>query len=280
MLTGKTFILGVGAQRAGTTWLSYYLRQRRDVFISPIKELHFFDQKFRPDLCGNCGQRFARQLIRMAGTEEITPEMLKKPRIRRLYDRVSMNEDDSAYPRFFEQRIKGHESALGEITPSYSLIGSDGFAFAKSLLEKKGLKIKVIFLMRDPVDRYYSALRRKERNQKNFSAYKNFSRLLFEPALHERTRYDRTCRNLLAVFDSRDIFFGFYETLFSPETIAELCNFLGLEHKPANFDVMKNASATRKVLDEDMAVQASEAFAPVYDYCRATFGKRVPSSWR
>ena len=38
--------LGIGAQKAGTTWLAANLRRHPDVFIPERKELHFFDNKW------------------------------------------------------------------------------------------------------------------------------------------------------------------------------------------------------------------------------------------
>ena len=35
--------MGIGAQKAATTWLAQNLRQHPDVWIPPRKELHYFD---------------------------------------------------------------------------------------------------------------------------------------------------------------------------------------------------------------------------------------------
>ena len=42
-LSDKTFLLGIGAQKAGTSWLYEYLARRDEIFMSPIKEMHVFD---------------------------------------------------------------------------------------------------------------------------------------------------------------------------------------------------------------------------------------------
>ncbi|NIJ43343.1 hypothetical protein FHS78_003657 [Parvibaculum indicum] len=48
-LDNKCFILGVGAQKAGTSWLHDYLERRPEVFMpSPWKELHYFDARYCP----------------------------------------------------------------------------------------------------------------------------------------------------------------------------------------------------------------------------------------
>ncbi len=280
MLKDKTFILGVGAQRAGTTWLSYYLRKRPDVFISPIKELHFFDQKFRPDLCGNFSEQFARQLNELVDPNNMTEADLKKPRVKRLLDRLEMDQDDRAYLRYFSERLSGIEKALGEITPSYCLIGEKGFSFVKSLLESEGLKVKIVFLMRDPVERYYSALCKKERDtQGRFSAFDHFLLKLDDPSYRERTRYDRICNDLMAVFDRKDIFFGFYENLFTESAIKQFCHVLGLKYLAANFTRIKNPSQRIMPLDDDMIRSARKGFDPVYKYCREIFGDMVPQKW-
>ena len=41
----------------------------------------------------------------------------------------------------------------GDITPSYSMLDSNAFADIKNGLESVGLRVKVVFLMRDPVER-------------------------------------------------------------------------------------------------------------------------------
>ncbi len=42
--------LGIGAQKAGTTWLAWNLRRHPDIFMPKIKELHYFDHDFHKTL--------------------------------------------------------------------------------------------------------------------------------------------------------------------------------------------------------------------------------------
>jgi flagellin-specific chaperone FliS len=42
----QQYFVGIGAQKAGTTWLANYLDAHPQVAFSPIKELHFFDAVF------------------------------------------------------------------------------------------------------------------------------------------------------------------------------------------------------------------------------------------
>ena len=42
----KPDLLGIGAQKAGTTWLSQMLSQHPDVWAPPFKEAQFFNHRF------------------------------------------------------------------------------------------------------------------------------------------------------------------------------------------------------------------------------------------
>ena len=62
--------LGIGAQKAGTTWLAENLRIHPEVFIPERKELHYFDNKWDRPLAAYAGH-FADAGGRVRG--EITP---------------------------------------------------------------------------------------------------------------------------------------------------------------------------------------------------------------
>jgi hypothetical protein len=62
--------LGIGAQKAGTTWLAANLRSHPELYVSKPAELHFFDQHFADGL-----EEYSRFFIPGAGRikGEITP---------------------------------------------------------------------------------------------------------------------------------------------------------------------------------------------------------------
>ena len=95
-LAGRSFVIGVGAQKAGTTWLFEYLGQHPDVAMSPIKELHFFDVIHRPDLCAFFSENFRRDAMdcirQLAGGQTVPITKL-----RYLLDRVRMDTEPAAY---------------------------------------------------------------------------------------------------------------------------------------------------------------------------------------
>jgi hypothetical protein len=259
----KTFVLGIGAQKGGTTWLHDYLSGRGDVYM-PRKEMHYFDIKYRPDLRG----RKARKRAENGTLKQRKPNSLRDP---------DSLKDGSAYRDFFRTRVPEDLSVFGEITPAYSLIGEEGYREIRGLFRN----IRIIFILRDPVDRFYSHVRMaQDRRSKKGKEEAEAETLLDDPAYRERSAYDVTISNLENVFASGEIAYLFYERLFCTETIALLCEFLGLPYMPADFSKVINASSARGREPGPLDARARAVFDPTYRFCREKFGPQLPAEWR
>ena len=273
-LGGKTFMLGIGAQKAGTSWLHDYFSKRRDVFVPPVKELHHFDARFRPDLSSDFDRRFRERLEEHRARDGKSRAARKRVEI--LEARVRMIEDEGAYRAYFEKAVPKVCRVFGEITPAYSLLPEEGFRAVAAQFPRT----KLIFLMRDPVDRLYSHLRMAERlDMLDVPAIAQFEAALSNPQYVERSEYHRTLANARSVFAPEDIFTGFYETFFCDAELERLCDFLGIPFVPGDYGSPVNVSPHETRLDAERLAMAREKLAPVYDFCRAEFGDRVPDSW-
>ena len=62
--------LGIGAQKAGTTWLYENLKQHPEIYLSDQKELHYFDKKLNDSLF-SYSRNFKNGLAKVKG--EVTP---------------------------------------------------------------------------------------------------------------------------------------------------------------------------------------------------------------
>src|SRR5262249_34721032 len=135
-----------------------YLGRHPAVAMSPIKELHYFDQIYRPDLCGTWAADFERQ------TAELMARLVagKGGRITDLQyfiDRVRMNADAAAYLEYFDRLASHGRAVVGEITPSYSLLPESGFAAIRKMLLSAQTIPRIVFVMRDPAERFWSQCR-------------------------------------------------------------------------------------------------------------------------
>lgn len=273
-LRGRTYVAGVGVQKAGTTWLYDYLASHPDIYMAKRKELHFFDSRFGAK-ANKIGPMIIRQLKRQLAAIDDKGPVHYCEKLRELMDLARMQYDDEGYSGYFASRT-GDRRLFGEITPAYALIGEQGFSYMRSLFPR----VKIIYLMRDPVDRHYSMMRMAEedRSEPGF-AIRGFLDTLDRPFGRNMADYPAHIEALRKVFRPDELFFGFYETLFSETQIRRLCAFLDVPFMPAAYSVRVNTSGTRCELDDDLIGKARKKLAPVYDYCRQNLSD-IPAQWR
>ena len=262
------FVLGVGAQKSGTTWVSKYLDSFTHTDSGFTKEYHIWDALTHPQC-----KRFN------------TP--LYKVRSRNNFQRWRMLRNPDNYFAYFETLLAQPGISLtSDITPSYSCLNADTLAKIKQEFEKKQIQVKVIFLMRDPFERCWSAIRHYKRNESNRdgvrvdqSDAKALERYASSESCAIRTRYQDTITALEQVFDNRDVYYGIYENLFSRETITRLSEFLDLEIKLEMATLRVNVSQKQEVVPDKLIDNVREVYADTYAFCQKRFPE-VNKLWR
>ena len=268
MNDNQTYFVGVGAMRSGTTWLHSYLEDRDDVFVPRIKELHYFNVKFKPDLSQNRQRRLYSDTADALGAVAAGQVAPDSAMLWERFDRLAMERDPAAYKAFFERRVMETHRVFGEITPAYSLLDAQQMQAIKDQFPKA----KAIFLLRDPVSRFVSHL--SYTNSANL-----FDDCLQRPGFALRGAYDVIYSNLEHVFGRNGFHTAFYETLFTDDSIASLCSFLGLPFEPGNYDRRTNASRLDFKPSVEQIHKARRQFAPIYDFCQEKFGDDLPAGW-
>lgn len=221
----------IGAQKSGTTWLDRNLRLHPDLWLPPEKELHFFDFPalmpfFFLRLAPMRGIRhWARyRMQRDARLAEGSPEL--QAWYRRYY---WWARTERWYQRSFSP-VSGQ--LAGEATPRYAVMSARRRAQLKRLVPE----VKLIYLLRDPIDRMWSDLAL-------FSSAKfggagiepheqvRARRFLTHPANLAHSCYARNLRHWESVFSREKIHIAFYDDIVSrPEgLVTEVCEFLGVD---------------------------------------------------
>ena len=158
--------IGIGAQKAGTSWLHTMLKEHPDIDLLPIKELHYFDRsKDYPSpnklSITKLSERLQNRNWRKTACRDVLRQ-LKKGNVnqaRWFYKWHFKNYNDKWYISLF-QGLKGIK---GEITPAYSIL-NDSDIQSMSKLMSDG---KLILMLRDPLDRAWS-------HYKHSITYRNF----------------------------------------------------------------------------------------------------------
>jgi len=162
---GPDFIC-VGAQKAGTRWLYDQLAFHPAFWMPPVKELHFFDGA-RPGFrkAKRLQERIEKDLDKVnRGRIADAARPLGERDLRFVRDYLRLFKDKNAgidgYARLFDE--KG-DAMTGDVTPAYSKLGDDDVRG----IVKRFPDLKVAFIVREPVERLWSALGMAARQSKS-----------------------------------------------------------------------------------------------------------------
>jgi hypothetical protein len=314
MAAKKIFILGVGAQKCGTTWLHSQLVRNACVDMGFAKEYHVFDA-FSVPVCASIRTGLIDKILAKNSNGKLGSNARETCLLAK---RLSFIDNTENYFDYFDYLFLKNPDvqAVGDITPSYSMLDAQMFRHIKTGLEARGFAVKVVFLMRDPVERVWSMLRmdrrlsqkkrrirsvdnklnawipallrlgqrdkpeqQENRDQENLPQNQALAAQYKTDAFALRTRYDNTIRNLEQVFESDNIFYGYYEALFNEDSFSRLQAFLGLDLVAANFESIVNASPKTDSIDELLYREIACYFEPVYRFVSQKSDGQVDRLW-
>jgi len=212
--------LVIGAAKSGTTSLYYYLRQHPEVYMSPIKEPHFFSfEGEQTDFRGPGDQEAARLYIK----------------------------DIKSYCDLFQKASR--EKAIGEASNSYIY-----YPKAAQRIKLHIPQARLIAILRNPIDRAFSSFLHLVRDSREFVL--NFREALeleekrikdnWFPLWHYKQRgfYYQQLKYYYQLFDSSQIKIELYDDLQSNPLalLKDLFNFLDVDTS-----FVPNISATYNV---------------------------------
>ncbi len=287
----ESLFFGIGAQKAGTTWLHDYLLNHPDVVVPHVgvggKELHYWDSvrppyktKYRDMVAGRQRERRWRNLaIRLVGDRG------RRDRERQwaLYGEAlrSGGASHRAYVELLFYRWRG-QRAVGEISPAYALLDRDTLAEMAGLSERT----KFIFIMRDPLDRLLSGLRfvlHKSGRPVTSAALTESLRQTLDAdrdLIMARSRYQDTIRRVESVVPPERVSYHFFETLFDQQELDRLTGFLKVAPRRGLTDKqIHRGHGKEAVVPVDLLGQARALLHPTYEFIGERFGASVPSAW-
>jgi len=229
--------LGIGAQKAGTTWLGRNLQAHPEVWMPRVKEVHYFDEKIHEPR--NTAIRFARRIFGGAAANRRWRWQVRR-RARKHLKRFSRDEfswdlkyyagapNDGWYASLFEQ---GMERMVGEITPAYSTLEPEVISHVHGLAPDA----KIIFMMRNPIERVWSqtvmSFDRGRNMPVDTATEDELLRHFGREGARRRTDYLRTLETWSAFYPEEQIFVGFLEDVrfFPEELLQAVYGFLGVD---------------------------------------------------
>ena len=264
---GPDFLV-IGAQRAGTTWLHRVLRQHPSLWLPPVKELHYFDRLETTRTILDPKER------RRVGLKQL---LSLDPWLVSYWLRAR---SDEWYARLFRD-AKAKGLVAGEITPAYATLDETVLRRIKRLNDN----IKLIFVMRDPVERAWSAVNNAaKKGAADASSVEKSIKRARESGAAARSAYADTIKRLEAVFPANQVHYCFFEDLRDrPEALtSDLFSFLGVEPvppTPVQLPQAVNVAAGSKPIPPEFSRTMARDYLPmVGDLCRRFDGP--PHRWR
>lgn len=248
----------IGAPRAATTWLYQKLRDHPQIFLPKAKELHFFDEEPDTDQNDRSGLRWHRAFY----------FDMSKP----------------AHFRWYAMQFrKARNRTKGDITPVYSMLSRQRVR----LIAEKAPDVKIIYIIRNPIERAWSGLRKTIWYQKGANhKVKDRAWLLaaiMHPAVLERGNYRRAIETWGEVIPDGNMLYLFYDDIVEdPQSeLARVCAFLGANRPsgpPASTeDKPVNAAPALRMPDE-VRSRLSQHYKEQIQYLEARFDRDL-SHW-
>lgn len=257
--------IGIGTQKAGTTWLTSNLAYRPDVWLPPIKELHYFDSIYIDDIFRMreiVEKQFTKKLIVLANK---TKNNKRKSTYLSLCDKSVMFTDQWYHDVY--SLAKNKNAVTGEFTPNYCAIGQVGAEHMKRI----NSLVKLIYIIRDPIDRYNSSLRML----KTHNSAKKQRDIVCSQAFHARGDYKSNIPIWDSVFPSRQILylpFGRIRT--EPlNVMRDIEHYLGLAPYHDYPRLQDKINAAKKIEISEFATTYIQDIAePQYAFLESRFG--------
>lgn len=226
--------IGIGAQKAGTTWLWRMFRQLSEFTLPPIKELHYFNRDRKYIYSNKLSEpRLTKRLTDINWIKHVIKDSTLRikgadaDKLKWLYHWYFSTYNDEWYLSLFKQ-FKG---ITGEITPDYAVLDDVDIRKMRDLIPN----VKIIYMLRNPVERAWSHYRFAvgKGNLKVPDDGPSKSKVMHDffnsGAQDLRSDYMRTITNYKRYFPASQILICFYDAVQeTPEVLLnDIVHFLG-----------------------------------------------------
>lgn len=290
-MSEATVLFGLGATKAGTSWLYQALHDHPGCRLRAVKEFHYWDT-FAPDQCRWQVAAFQKRLRSLRSSMDVARAASNRRRENNLQrqadDLQSLinvlagdRTEHTAYRTFLANNAATH--LVADITPSYGLLPNE---MVRQMLAAFP-RARFIYLMRDPVARLWSHVRMEaERSSPPSENIEERANLLLKEVLHNdhsqhilaRGDYPTTAERLKRLVPAKQLRLCYSERLFGDNAWAEMEDWLGIEAHRVNVTVPVHAGRPSKMWPH-LATTAFRLLEEHYFWAEVTIGK-LPSEWQ
>lgn len=155
------FVIGIGSQRAGSTLFHHLLEESTNIFMHPVKELHYFDTLYgfraKEGLKDYSLRQMAREVEKIVTAKDLSFLHAKRYKcyLRANKTLGMLPIEKISYLDLFRPCLMNNK-LLGEVTPEYMLLDDAAITKMKQVI---GEDAAIILICRNPVKRLLSAVK-------------------------------------------------------------------------------------------------------------------------
>ena len=286
----------IGPEKTGTTWLYTILSQHPQFFLPPVKEIRYFwERVFLPEQ--NLIKRFTdshwhyflyqkylqnRTRFYIRNTKKLL--CLEKDILGRLiwdFKYLFFPHTESWYSSLFKS---GLNKVTGDITPLYYRLPETEI----HQISKSFPNLKIIILLRNPIDRSWSKARMnlcRHRNRKFEEVKKEEFYNFFDEEFNWLPSYIDLIDSWKKYFPSGNVHVNFYDKLVEEPLIflTDICDFLKVDiNKIPDFIRKKISQKVNQGLDISIPTEYLNYLIQLYSNCieeTSTYNKLYPKRW-
>ena len=263
--------LCIGAERAGSTWLYKNLKKHPEIWLPPVKEIHYFDEQEKLGSV-NIWQRFFdnnsslnrrwRRILKNQLSKQLTSNSLDRANLKWYLNYFFPPRNEQWYAFLFQPDSR---QKTGDITPAYSTLSRQSVARIYHFMPNT----KIIFILRNPMQRAWShALKRmRDRNRSIASVPEaEFIQNFNSTTSRSRSNYLQILEVWQSYYPQENFFIGFFEDMvqYPEDFLLKLFDFLEIESSKAY--VSKSAFAKKNTSENTGQIpnNLAEYLAQIY----------------
>lgn len=236
----------IGAERAGSTWLYKNLKKHPEIWLPPVKEIHYFDEQEKLgsvniwnrlfDNNSSLNRRW-RRILKNQLAKQLATNSLNYQNLKWYSNYFFQPRNDRWYASLFTTDKK---QKTGDITPAYSTLNRESVAHIYELMPNA----KIIFILRNPIQRAWShALKRiRDRNISIASVSEaEFIQNFNSNTSRSRSSYLQILEVWQSYYSQENFFIGFFEDMVQQPEDFLLKLFDFLEIKSSECYIRKSA---------------------------------------
>lgn len=261
----------IGAQKAGTTWLYNVLKQHQEVYLPPVKEINFFyehhigaNNNFKNRFFANHWMN--RRWRRILKTELLSNHLSieeKEWYFKYLFTTPTLTNDGF---QFYKSLFKNDLNKIsGDITPNYSVLPLRTI----EIIRKNLPNLKILLILRDPVERDWSALKMDlgARKNQDMESVSNKQITNYLANINPRSKYGKIINNWGKTYKQSFKIFFYDDLKKNPYSFfKEICSFLEIKHHEDSKTIGKKVlTGLKKEIPEEYAVKLSKMYFPMLE---------------